>query len=139
MILSFLDMSVILITGGFSNNPVDGGSGTAEIYNPATDTSCLLPKAEFPGGSYHSQNEALVCGGREGNDVLTTCSVFNPPSGKWIPFNNLAQKRFAHASWDTGNEVYLIGGFGDQSKKTSERVKMDGSVEEGFSLKYDTW
>ena len=135
-------MSVILITGGFSNNPVDGGTGTAEIYNPATDTSCLLPNAEFPGGSYHSQNEGLVCGGLEGNDMFSTCSVFHPPSGKWIPFADLLQKRFAHASWATGEEVYLIGGFGDQSnqnKKTSERVKMDGSVKEGFSLKYDTW
>ena len=33
-LLSFLDMSVSLITGGFTN----GGIGTAEIYNPATNT-----------------------------------------------------------------------------------------------------
>ena len=132
MILSFLDMSVSLITGGYAN-PVNGGSGTAEIYNPATKTSCLLPK--FPKVYFHSQNKGLACGGLQ---TKTTCAKFNTNFGNWTPSHNLAQERFAHASWDTGNEIYLIGGDGDQSKKTSEKLKEDGSVEEGFSLEYDT-
>jgi len=39
-------------------------------------------------------------------------------------------------SWATTSGVYLIGG--EESVRTSEKVKLDGSVEEGFSLKYDT-
>ena len=34
--------------------------------------------------------------------------------------------------------VYLIGGGGDLSSKTSEKLKEDGSIEEGFGLKYVT-
>ena len=40
-------------------------------------------------------------------------------------------------SWATEDGVYLLGG-GAYQKNTSELVKVDGSVEDGFSLKYDT-
>ena len=43
-------------------------------------------------------------------------------------------KRDNHAAWETKNGVYLIGGAGD-SGKTSELVKPDGTVTEGFPLK----
>ena len=39
-------------------------------------------------------------------------------------------------SWVTASGVYLMGGY--FSPKTSEVVKEDGSVEEGFDLKYET-
>ena len=39
-------------------------------------------------------------------------------------------------SWETPNGVYLIGGGG--TELTSEIVYADGSVEEGFPLKYET-
>jgi len=39
-------------------------------------------------------------------------------------------------SWATASGVYLIGGW--DNLRSSEKVKLDGSVEEGFSLKYDT-
>ena len=39
-------------------------------------------------------------------------------------------------SWSTAQGVFLIGGW--YSGKTSELVKEDGSVEEGFALKYST-
>ncbi len=39
-------------------------------------------------------------------------------------------------SWATASGVYLIGG--SYSLRTSEKVKVDGSVEDGFGLKYAT-
>ena len=39
-------------------------------------------------------------------------------------------------SWATKDGVYLMGGL--YSKNTTEVVKEDGSVEDGFNLKYDT-
>ena len=39
-------------------------------------------------------------------------------------------------SWVTKDGVYLMGG--EYSMKTTELVKEDGSVENGFSLKYST-
>ena len=50
--------------------------------------------------------------------------------------HNLTQKRSDHVSWSTAEGVFLIGGR--HSGKTSELVKEDGSVEEGFALKYNT-
>ena len=52
------------------------------------------------------------------------------------PNHTLRKGRYAHVSWATASGVYLIGG--SYSKRTSEKEKLDGSVEEGFSLKYDS-
>ena len=41
-----------------------------------------------------------------------------------------------HVSWATASGLYLIGGY--YRGWTSELVKEDGSVEEGFKLKYET-
>ena len=50
--------------------------------------------------------------------------------------HTLRQQRYAHVSWATASGVYLIGGA--LSLRTSEKVKVDGSVEDSFGLKYDT-
>ena len=39
-------------------------------------------------------------------------------------------------AWATASGLYLMGG--NYSNKTSELVKEDGSVEQGFPLKYGT-
>ena len=42
-------------------------------------------------------------------------------------------------SWDTQDGVYLMSAsFGSGSMIGTELVKKDGSVEDGFSLKYNT-
>ena len=106
---------------------------SAEIYNPLTKTSCSVP--QLPEGRYfHSQNGGLVCGG--GTSARKNCAKWSPASGTWIKSHNLRQLRAFHVSWETASGVYLIGGF--HSGKTSEKVKVDGSVEEGFGLKYYT-
>ena len=43
--------------------------------------------------------------------------------------------RYDHVSWATGSGVYLMGGY--SGPRTSEKVKEDGSVEDGFVLKYE--
>ena len=53
------------------------------------------------------------------------------------PGHTLLQSRTGHVSWATEDGVYLMGG--GYSKRTTELVKADRSVEDGFSLKYDTW
>ena len=50
--------------------------------------------------------------------------------------NAFTGKRFGHVSWLTKSGIYLIGG--GYFKKTSELIKQDGTVEQGFALKYDT-
>ena len=118
---------LVLLTDGRSN-------GSTEIYNPVTKTSCSLPNLPELRW-YHSQVDGLVCGGGD-TDTRSTCVKWSPVSGNWTQSHTLSQKRSAHVSWATPSGVYLIGGF--LSKRTSEMVKLDSSVEEGFSLKYDT-
>ena len=71
--------------------------------------------------------------------TMTSCVKWSPASGTWNQSHTLKQRRFNHVSWATASGAYLIGGRDSPSLRTSEKVKLDGSVEEGFSLKYDTW
>ena len=71
--------------------------------------------------------------------TATTCSQWS--NGSWTRSYNLGQERrdlgrAGHVSWATASGVYLMGG--QYSKETSELVKENGSVEEGFKLKYKT-
>ena len=119
-----------MITGGRNNFRLK----SAEVFNPVTKTSCSIP--QLPEGRYyHSQEQGLVCGGGYPDPIGTTCVKWSPASGTWNQSHTLLVKRFAHVSWVTASGVYLIGG--EWSRTTSEKVKMDGSVEEGFSVKYD--
>ena len=121
--------SVALITGS-------GGNGLlTEIYNPDTKVGCFLP--ELPESRWlHTQDGDLTCGGGR-TSTQNTCVKWSPSFGNWTQSHTLRQRRYNHVSWATASGVYLMGG--DFSKRTSEMVKFDGSVEDGFSLKYDTW
>ena len=103
--LKILYVSAVLITGDGA-----GGSRSAEIYNPLSNTSCSLPWLP-EGRYYHSQNGDLVCGGGGTNTTRTSCIKFNPASGTWTQSHTLRQRRAAHVSWATASGVYLIGGW----------------------------
>ncbi len=119
---------MVLITGSYSS----ADRRTAEIYNPFNNTSCSLP--QLPEGRFgHTQDGGLACGGPSSR---TTCDKWSPSSGTWSMSHTLRQQRYAHVSWATASGVYLIGGA--LSLRTSEKVKVDGSVEDSFGLKYDT-
>ena len=123
---------MVLMTGKGGNY---AQSRTTEIYNPRTKTSCSLP--QLPEDRYyHSQDGDLACGGgRYGSSTATTCVKWNPVSGTWNQSHTFKHKRHGLVSWETASGVYLIGG---DTSRTSEKVKLDGSVEEGFGLKYYT-
>ena len=121
--------SAILITGGYNN----GYLKSAEMFLPSSNTTCSLP--ELPEARYyHTQNNDLACGGPSSN-TQSTCVKWSSESGSWTQSHTLRQSRFWHVSWATEDGVYLMGGT---SSRTTELVKEDGSVEDGFSLNYDT-
>ena len=124
----------VLITGGYILN--NGARyRSAEIYNPITRTSCSLP--QLPEGRRgHSQDGGLLCGGGNTAALQNICGKWSPASGTWTQSHTLRQKREDHVAWATTSGVYLIGG--QYSPRTSEKVKLDGSVEEGFGLRNDT-
>ena len=106
------------------------------MFLPSSNTTCTLP--DLPEGrGYHSQAGGLACGGGywTPDDAPTSCDRWT--AGTWTrTSHNLRKQRGGHVSWSTSEGVYLIGG--KYSGMTSELVKEDGSVEEGFSLKYET-
>ena len=127
----------VLITGGINS----GALRSAEVFLPATGHSCRLP--DLPDDRYdHTQDGALTCGGGSYNhqDQLTTCLKWSPDSGTWTQSHTLTDYRAEHVSWtpDPSLGTYLIGGGDGGIDPRSELVKPDGSVEQGFSLKYDT-
>ena len=126
-----LSLSVVLITGGADQK-------SSEIYNPVTKESCSLPQFPYARGA-HSQDGGLTCGGTYSTPARAkTCVKWNPASGTWTQSHTLREARAGHVSWATVSGVYLLGGYGSNSIRTSEKVNKDGSVEEGFNLKYDT-
>ncbi len=120
--------AAILITGGVK----EGHLKSTEIYLPSGNTSCSLP--DLPKGrALHTQDGPWACGG-DSSISMATCDRWS--EGSWTRLASLSVTRSGHVSWATASGLYLIGG--GYSEKTSELVKEDGSVEEGFKLKYKT-
>ena len=68
------------------------------------------------------------------------CYQWSPDSGVWTKSHTLLATRTSQVSWSTESGVYLIGGYNPlaNTRYTSEKVLRNGSVVEGFSLKYLT-
>ena len=121
----------VLITGGTYNRR------SAEVFLPETGHSCRL--SDLPDERLdHTQDGALTCGGFGGQNQRISCLKWSPDSGTWTQSHTLTEERYGHVSWtpDPSLGTFLIGGI--SNPRTSELIKPDGSVEQGFSLKYDT-
>ena len=117
--------SAILIAGGVSTEE--------EIWIPDDNTICGIPS--LPRGSYHGTLDGMkYCrpyGGNYGNE--TECVGFD--QGIWDRSNSgFKNRRSFHTSWETEDGIYLMGGEG--SYQTSEFARNDGTVTEGFSIRY---
>ena len=126
----------VLISGGMNRGEY---LQSVEIYNPTNNTKCSLSQLPEP-RLFHTQEVELVCGGYRYSNTGTelTCVKWSSESGSWTQSHTLRQSRFWHVSWATEDGVYLMGGNDSSSWKTTELVKVNGSVEEGFRLKYHT-
>ena len=122
-------IAAILITGGKRGTYLK----SAEIYLPSNNTSCSLPELPEKRAS-HTQDGPWACVGWT-RSIITTCDKWS--KGSWTHQSlSLREQRTRHVSWATASGLHLMGGY--YSGKTSELVKEDGSVEEGFDLKYQT-
>ena len=121
----------VLITGGYPD------SNMAELYVPSTGASCTLPSLPSQ-RRYHTVTETgLLCGGGCGS--CGNCIQWSSDSGSWKTALSLDVGRYEHVSWtpSSGNiGTYLMGGY--NSKRTSTLIANNGSLVEGFLLKYDT-
>ena len=105
--------------------------------------SCFLPKGEgkdLPFVFGRTFDPPLVCGGKrrfKNETTASSCFKFNFGTGSWTKSHSLRNTRSHHISWTpaSGEGTYLMGG--ENNKRTSEIVKIDGSSKKGFDLKHD--
>ena len=129
---------MLLITGGSTRfyGQSSDTKRSVTIFDPDNNTSCSLPVLP-QGRNLLTLEGGLACGGLD-DAVSTSCVKWTPAGSNrlWSLSHSLRQKRYGHVSWATASGVYLIGG--DYSPSTSELVKPNGRVREGFSLKYES-
>ena len=129
-----LMLSAILITGGCCGSAFY----SAEVFLPATSTSCELPGLVL-GRSGHTQDNLLLCGGRGGSDAMTSCEQFSPATGTWARTSHTLQDgRYQHVSWKVEEGTILMGGYFSGTENTSEIVKHDSTTESSFDMNYYT-
>ena len=117
-----------MVAGGFSGSALD----LVELFNPNTQTSCVITGKLDQPRQGHTGDGNLVCGGIvSGNDEISSC--YNVATGANI---NLLNGRYQHTSWSTDAGIYLLGGYGTDGR-TTELVTGD-ITQAGFGLQYKT-
>ena len=110
-----------------------------EFYNPETNTSCKHKRLPIDRID-HTSVEGVLCGGL-GKEAKTSCVDMS--SGKWSSKKySPIRPRTGHVSWNLnpGESFMLLGGayYHDESKKSTDVVYLNGTVEPGFNLPYET-
>ena len=120
------------MAGGTSGSTLD----LVELFNPNTQTSCVITGKLDQPRAVHTGDGNLVCAGMtsvgpDGDDIS---SCYNVATGDTI---NLLNGRYDHTSWSTDAGVYLLGGEPSSISRTTELVTGD-TTQAGFELPYDT-
>ena len=103
-----------------------------EMFNPNTQTSCVITDRLDQPRFHHTGDGNLVCGGWTGSGSISSC--YNVATGDTI---NLLDEREGHTSWSTDAGIYLLGGNPSSNFRTTELITGD-TTQAGFGLKYDT-
>ena len=114
----------LLVAGGSSGSEL-------ELFNPNTQTSCVITDRLDQPRFHHTGDGNLVCGGWVDGDRTSSC--YNVATGANI---NLLNGRYQHTSWSTDAGIYLLGGYGTDGR-TTELVTGD-TTQAGFGLQYNT-
>ena len=109
------------MAGGTSGSTLD----LVELFNPNTQTSCVITGKLDQPRAYHTGDGNMVCGG-------SISSCYNVATGDTI---NLLNERYWHTSWSTDDGIYLLGGY--NTGRTTELVTGD-TTQARFGLQYDT-
>ena len=78
-----------------------------------------------------------MCGGEVTDD---SCLKWSPDTGTWEELLTLDVGRSRHVSWTPGPDIgtYLMGSDYSETRRTTTLIKLDGTQEPGFPLKYTT-
>ena len=87
----------------------------------------------MPDRAYHIQSKNIICG--SSGQEMKNCMKLH--EGTWVLSHTLARGRSSASVWNVEEGFYILGGYKDGGDKTTELVKYDGGVEQGFDLKYE--
>lgn len=113
----------ILIAGG-------DASGSAELYNPATQSFSLVTGSMTTARKFHSSilvssGQVLIVGGVNAQDaMLNTAEVFDPPSQSFYlpPTDMQTQRALATLKLLADGKVQIIGGDADLSMEVFDPI-----------------
>ena len=110
--------------------------GSVEVLKPNGTPWCSLPN--LPHSRYlHTQSGLVTCGGGGFTGQSESCVTFN--KGEWINSHILMWPRDYHTSWFSKEKgIFLIGGSGNDSEKSTEMLLENGESLNSFPLKYGT-
>ena len=119
-----------MLWGGI--NEVEGqfdSNTSVEVYSFDTNTSCQLPDLpKATGGGQAIGN--FYCDQWE-------CITFSLETGSWIKTPHiLPESQLVSASWKINDEIIIFGSQDNDLNFKSTVLKPNGSVENGFPLKY---
>ena len=118
------------MAGGYSGSYLDH----VELFNPITQTSCVITGKLDQPRWYHTGDGNLVCGGLD-DDYNYISSCYNVATGATI---NLLNGRSRHTSWSTDAGIYLLGGDDGSNYRTTTELVTGDTTQAGFELKYKT-
>jgi hypothetical protein len=114
--MSLLDDGRVLVVGGPGGPGSDAFSGSAELWDPATET--LEPTGSLSGArAQHTatllpDGRVLVIGGTDGGRALASAEAWDPATGLFEPAGTLDQARAFHtATLLSDGRVLVTGGW----------------------------
>ncbi|WP_437486782.1 kelch repeat-containing protein [Sorangium sp. So ce1014] len=115
---TLLPSGKVLVAGGYHTD--DAGAfvrlGSAELYDPATDTWTLARPMHARRGEHSAtllpSGLVLVAGGSDMNAGLDSAEVYDPEANAWVPAPSMRHARAGHtATLLLSGKVLVVGGL----------------------------
>jgi hypothetical protein len=120
----------VLVAGGVDNVPET--IGTAEVYNPATNSFSALTKMTTPRFGHTAtlltSGKVLVAGGSDNTNPLASAEIFDPSTGTFSSVGNMANPRYFHVAALLNDGTVLVAG--------AERPQLLRSLWPNSSIRY---
>ncbi len=117
----------VLIVGGSIGGSGTISTGSAELFDPDTDSWAPAPSLVFarraPATVVLLDGKILIVGGVVGNDTVAESEIYDPESNSWAPTGALSSGRvYLTATLLPDGSVLAAGGFGPTGPSSTSEV-----------------
>jgi N-acetylneuraminic acid mutarotase len=108
--------SVLVVGGSDGSSSLGGGAlGSADLYNPSTNTWSSAAAMSQPRLSHTAtvlaDGRVLVAGGSGVSGLMSAADLYDPVSNAWTSTGSMTTWRYVHAAARlTNGEVFVVGG-----------------------------